>query len=493
MTVERVAVIGLDCADPVLVFDRWAADLPNLTALCRRGRYGNLLSTMPPVTVPAWSCMAASKDPGTLGIYGFGNRKDHGYEGLSIALSTAVKEPRVWDLLTRAGHPSIIVGVPGTFPILRPIKGQLISCFLTPDPQEAMTSDNPIKQFTHPPSLKHTIQKLVGEYMVDVKDFQTEDKKWLLGQIYLMTDRRFTVVEHLAAGQPWKLLFMVEMGVDRIHHGFWQFFDERHHRYQKGNPFESAIHDYYVHVDGLIGKLIKTCDPAKTAFFVVSDHGAKCLEGGFCINGWLIREGYLVLKKPQTTPTRFKADLVDWSKTRAWGEGGYYGRLYINLAGREPQGIVGESEYEPLRDELIAKLAALPDHTGRRMDTRSCKPEDVYRQANGVPPDLIILFDNLHWRASGWIGNKSLYTFSNETGPDDANHAMEGMYILACPDDAKPAAHDAQSTRSNARPAAAAPQPAGRDDSATIYDVAPTILNLLGMPIPADMIGRPLV
>jgi predicted AlkP superfamily phosphohydrolase/phosphomutase len=470
--VERVAIIGLDCAEPTLVFDRWAADLPNLTGLCRRGCFGNLTSTMPPVTVPAWSCMASSKDPGTLGIYGFGNRKDHSYEGLSIAMSNAVKEPRLWDLLTRTGQPSIIIGVPGTFPIMKPIKGQMVTCFLTPNPEDAFGSDNPIKQFTHPPSLKHTIKRLVGEYMVDVKDFQTENKQGVLDQIYEMTDRRFKVVEHLAANEPWRLLFMVEMGVDRIHHGFWQFFDEKHHRYEKGNPFESAIRDYYVHVDKLIGQLIATCDPAKTAFFVTSDHGAKRLEGGVCINDWLIQEGYLVLKESVSAMTKFKAGLVDWSKTRAWGEGGYYGRLYINVAGREPQGIVRESEYEALRDEITRRLEALPDNQGRPMCTRCYKPEDIYRRANGIPPDLILIFGDLHWRAAGSIGNAGLYTFSNETGPDDANHAQEGMYILACPGEAGPR---------------------GRIDRATIYDVAPTTLKLLGMPIPADMIGRALV
>jgi predicted AlkP superfamily phosphohydrolase/phosphomutase len=464
-----VAIIGLDCAEPTLVFDRWAEALPNLTALRSRGQYGNLTSCLPPVTVPAWSCMAASKDPGTLGIYGFSNRKDYSYDGISIAMSNAVREPRLWDLLTRAGQPSIVIGVPGTFPITRPIKGQMVTCFLTPNPQDAMQSDHPARQFTYPTALKHTIKELVGEYMVDVQNFQTENKAWLLEQIYQLTQRRHQVTMHLAANEPWKLLFTVEMGVDRIHHGFWQFFDEKHHRYQKGNPFESAIKDYYVQVDRLIGEMVAAWDPARTAFFVVSDHGAKRLEGGVCLNQWLIREGYLVLKEPVRETTKFKPSLVDWSRTRAWGEGGYYGRCYLNVAGREPQGIVTESQYEALRDELIAKLESLPDHQGRRMGTRAYKPEDIYPRTNGVPPDLIVLFGDLHWRAAGSVGHQGIYTFSNEAGPDDANHAQEGMYILACPGDAGPT---------------------GRDDSATLYDVAPTVLKLLGMPVPSDMIGK---
>ncbi len=112
--IKRVAVFGLDCAEPSLMFERWADLLPNTQRLMASGTYGPLTSSMPPITVPAWSCMASSKDPGTLGIYGFRNRKDHSYDGLSIATSRAVREPRLWDILTDRGRDNIIVGVPGT-------------------------------------------------------------------------------------------------------------------------------------------------------------------------------------------------------------------------------------------------------------------------------------------------------------------------------------------------------------------------------------------
>lgn len=487
MPVERVVVIGLDCAEPSLIFDQWADLLPNLTALRNRGRYGRLTSCMPPITVPAWSCMAASKDPGTLGIYGFRNRKDHSYDGLDIAMSHHVREPRVWDLLTAAGLPSIVVGVPGTFPILRPIVGQMVSCFLTPNPMDAYGSEEPLRQFTFPSSLKHAIREWVGEYLVDVKGFRTDDKQWLLEQIHVMTRRRFTVVSRLMETQPWKLLWFVEMGVDRIHHGFWAEMDPRHHRHVPGNPLQHAIRDYHVMLDGLIGDLTSRCDPATTAFLVVSDHGAKRMDGGVCFNDWLIREGYLALKQPPDGPAKFDLANVDWSRTRAWGEGGYYGRCFLNVAGREPQGIVPPGQVEALRDEIAAKLEALPDPSGRNMNTRVYKPEAIYRSVNGVPPDLIVIFGDLHWRSVGTVGNPDVYTFTNDTGPDDANHAQEGLYILALPPDVD---------RNSARPMPAQSAGAGggaRDDGPSLYDVAPTILRLLGRPVPSDMLGRPMI
>ncbi len=471
MSLERVAVIGLDCGEPSLVFERWADDLPNLTRLREAGTFGHLTSCLPPITVPAWSCMAASKDPGQLGIYGFRNRKDYSYDGLSIAMSTAVREPRVWDLLSAAGLPSVLVGVPGTFPIMKPIQGRMVSCFLTPNPEDAYGSDDPLKQFTHPPELKHAIRALVGEYPVDVKGFRTDDKDWLLRQIRALTERQYRVVRHLADETDWRLLWWVEMGVDRIHHGFWQYQDPRHHRYVPGNPYENAIKDHYVYVDGLIGEMMARWDPRRTAFLVVSDHGAKRMDGGFCFNDWLIREGYLVLKEPVAQPTKFRFDAVDWTRTRAWGEGGYYGRCFINVEGREPRGVVPRREYERFCDELVSKLEALTDPQGRPMGTRAYRPQDIYRRVNGVAPDLIVIFGDLHWRSVGTVGNDSVYTFSNDTGPDDANHAQEGMYILATPEGGGPR---------------------GRVDGPTLYDIAPTILKLLGQPIPADMIGRPL-
>jgi len=471
MPIDRVAVIGLDCAEPSLVFDRWANDLPNLTALRKRGAWGKLTSCMPPITVPAWSCMASSKDPGQLGIYGFRNRKDHSYDGLDIAMSFAVKEPRIWDILTKAGLPSIIIGVPGTFPIMKPIQGQMISCFLTPNPMDAYGSDEPLKQFTHPKQLKDTLKELVGEYMVDVKDFRTEDKAWLLEQIHQMTERRFKVIRHLAKTQPWKLLWFVEMGVDRIHHGFWKEMDPDHHRHVPGNPFEYAIHNYYKRLDAQIGEFMAECDPARTAFLVVSDHGAKRMDGGICFNDWLIKEGYLVLKEPLAGTTKFSNKLIDWSKTRAWGDGGYYGRCFINVQGREPQGIVPPAEYDALRNELIQKIEALPDHNGKPIGTRVYKPESVYKRADRVPPDLLVIFGDLHWRSVGTVGNPSIYTFENDTGPDDANHAQDGMYILAMPEGG----------------------PRGQKDGPTLYDVAPTILKMLNQPVPGDMIGTALV
>ncbi len=150
---RRVAVIGLDCAEPSLVFDRWWDDLPNLRGLAERGTWGPMGSIDPPITVPAWSCMMSSRDPGQLGIYGFRNRKSHAYGELVVADSRAVKVSRIWDYLGAAGFHVVLVGVPQTSPPV-PVNGELVSCFLTADPRT--------DPFTYPAELRTEVEQVVG-------------------------------------------------------------------------------------------------------------------------------------------------------------------------------------------------------------------------------------------------------------------------------------------------------------------------------------------
>lgn len=457
---QKVFVIGLDCAAPELVFDNWVADLPNLARLMRQGVYGTLQSITPPITVPAWMSMMTSKDPGTLGIYGFRNRGSHAYRDQKIANSTWVKEDTVWDILSRDDKQSVIVGVPATYPP-KPLNGSLIGCFLSPSIQS---------DYTYPAALRQEIAAAVGDYIIDVPDYRTSDVAGLLERIYAMTDKRFELVQYLMRAKPWDLFVFVEMGTDRLHHAFWQYWDKQHIHYQAGNPFEDAIRRYYMHLDDLIGKTIDGL-PEDTAVLVVSDHGAKRIDGGICFNEWLMREGYLALtSKPEGIVPLDRCE-VDWAHTTAWGDGGYYGRLFLNVQGREPQGTIPAADYDRVCAELTAKLEAMTDPQGRPLGTRVYRPQDIYKHVHGVAPDLIVIFGDLFWRSIGTIGHNKLYVFENDTGPDGANHAQNGLFILRAP--GVPAQGEQQDKR--------------------LLDIAPTILELMGMPVPADMQGRSMV
>ncbi len=500
---QKVFVIGLDCATPQLVFDRWRDDLPNLKKLMENGAWGELRSTDPPITVPAWTAMLSSKDPGQLGFYGFRNRKNHSYDEMYFANSQFVREDRVWDILARNRRKCIMLGIPQTYPA-RPVAGCLAASFLTP----GTGSPN----FTFPRELKDELDAACdGEYIIDVKEFRTGKKEWLLEQIMRMTESRFKAVHYLMDNKEWDFLMFVEMGVDRIHHGLWRDMDENHPDYEKGHPLENAIHDYYRYLDTEIGKLLEKLESMRgdISVMVVSDHGAKLMTGGILVNEWLIENGYLVLKQYPDGPVRLTNDMIDWSRTTAWGSGGYYGRLFMNVKGREPLGIVPGEDYDKVRGELKAKLEAICDPDGMNIGTRAHRPEDLYHDVKNIAPDLILYFGNLDWRSVGTVGTKGdFHTFENDTGPDDANHDYNGIFIMTPMSALRGAGAAAAGTDKGgdgsvvtvAGGAAAADDGCGENESIPmgrkleglrIYDVAPTILDRMGVRIPADMIGKP--
>lgn len=454
----KLLILGLDCAAPELVFDRWLDDLPNLRQLVSEGIYGPLKSTLPPITVPAWTAMMTSQDPGMLGFYGFRNRRSYGYEDLYFANAKYVKAKTLWNYMSRNRMRSLVFGVPQTYPP-RPLNGVMVASFLTPG-KDVM--------FTYPDEIKAELDRAAdGDYMIDVEDFRTDHKDDLLKAIKKMTERRFKAFRHFYNKDSYEFAIIVEMGIDRIHHAFWRYHDKNHRLYEPGNKYENVIHDYYVMVDAEIGKILDKL-PADTSVMVVSDHGAKTMVGAICINEWLQREGYLTLKEQPTERKRFKTAMVDWNKTKAWGEGGYYSRIFMNVEGREPSGVIPRDRYEAERDELKARLEAIEDESGRCINTKVFKAEEVYRTVNNIPPDLIVYLGNLDWRSAGSVGVGSVYLYENDTGPDDANHAEEGIFIWRVP---------------GADP--------GGPRTYSIYDIAPSVLKYFNIDIPDEMIGEP--
>jgi predicted AlkP superfamily phosphohydrolase/phosphomutase len=455
----KVLVIGLDCAAPEILFRQ--PQLKNIQALMRRGCFGRLESVIPPITVPAWMCMSTSQDPGSLGVYGFRNRIDQGYSNLGVVNSASIQAPAIWDALAKRGLRSVVVGVPPSFPPRR-INGVNVGCFLTPDTR---TSD-----YTWPPSIKSEIEALVGEYPVDVKGFRTTKKDWLRDQIFDMSRKHFEVVRYLMTTQDWDYFHFVEIGLDRVHHGFWKYHDREHRQYEAGNPYESVILDYYAYLDDEIGSLLELIED-DTAVLVVSDHGAQKLDGGFCVNEWLVREGLLALKEQPAAPTPFSPSLVDWSRTKVWSEGGYYARVFFNVEGREPEGVIPESEYEAFLGDMTARFKALLDDLGQPMGSLVFRPERIYKQVNNVAPDLIVHFGALAWRSIGGVGYDTLYLQENDTGPDDCNHAQFGAFILSAPN----------------------VPVRGEIEGMHLLDIAPTLLDVMSHPIPEAMQGSSLL
>jgi predicted AlkP superfamily phosphohydrolase/phosphomutase len=411
--------------------------------------------------VPAWLCMSTSRDPGSLGVYGFRNRTDRSYDRQSMVESRTVSDLTIWDQVAREGKRSILVGVPPGYPA-RKVNGVAVGCFLTPDPSKNV--------YTHPPALAQVIAGLVGDYPVDVTGFRSGDKRKMLSDVDDMTRKQFAVFRHLLANEEWDYAHFVSIGLDRLQHGFWSHHDPSHVRHDPNSPFKSAIRDHYRLLDDEIGRVLEMIDD-ETIVAVLSDHGARSLDGGFRINQWLVEQGFLALHQYPEKLTPFGKLDVDWDRTLAWSEGGYYARVYLNVRGREPQGAVEKADYERVRDDLKARLEATTGPDGEPLGTLVFKPEEVYREVRGVAPDLIVHLGALAWRSVGGVGEPGLHVQEDESGPDDCNHSQHGAFVLAAPGIGA----------------------MGEVEGAHLLDIAPTLLELGGFDVPESMQGKSLV
>jgi predicted AlkP superfamily phosphohydrolase/phosphomutase len=138
------------------------------------------------------------------------------------------------------------------------------------------------------------------------------------------------------------------------------------------------------------------------------------------------------------------------------------------VKGREPQGVIEPARYESVRDELIAKLESQRGPDGELLGNRVLKPNEVYPDVRGVAPDLIVYFGDLGWRSIGSVGNPSLYTYENDTGPDGANHDRDGVFLMR----------------------GVPGQATGKVDDLDLLGVGPTLLELFGAPPLEGAVGR---
>jgi len=454
---EKLLVVGLDSVPPELLFGKLLDSLPNTKRLCRYGTHGTLETCHPPITVPAWMVMMTGKNPGALGIYGFRHRRGFSYTDGYIVDSNYVFEPTVWEILGREGLKSCVIGLPPSYPP-KAINGNLVTCMITPGPE---------KDFTFPQSLKNEVRSVVGDYIFDVT-FRVEDRDSLKGELFEMTRKRFKLASYLAREKDWNLFILHEIGFDRLHHAFWKFFDAKHPKYLKGNKYEGIVKEYYELFDELLGELLEAAG-SDVPVLLLSDHGSKAMKGAFCINQWLEKEGFLKLASPPAKVTDLEKAGVDWTRTRAWGWGGYYARIFLNIRGREEGGIVAPEEVPRLKSELKRRISQIRDASGGAMKNTVFEPDELYGVAKGDKPDLMVYLDDLNWRSAGTVGHGSVYLSENDTGPDDSVHSMHGIFLY----------HDPNSHQTR------------RIDGMKAEEVAPTILNLFGLPIPDDMQGRP--
>lgn len=455
---RRVVVIGLDCAPPSLVFGRFRDAMPNVSRMMDRGTWGPLRSTVPPITVPAWACMTSGRDPGELGLYGFRNRLPGSY-AMRVTTSRHVTAKRVWDFLGDAGKRVAVLFVPPGWPPPA-VRGVSTSCFLT-------ASDE--RSWAFPHALERELERRFGAYIPDVRDFRTDDRARVLSELRAMAAQHFAIARHVLETERPDFLMMVEIGPDRLHHALWDQIDPTHPRFDASAPWHGAARAYYAELDAHVGALAAAAGEDATVL-VVSDHGARTMRGGVHVNEWLRRGGWLTLAREPSSPMSLDEAGVDWSRTRAWGDGGYYARIFLNVRGREPDGTIAPEAYEDERTKLARALERMTGPDGLPLGNLVVRPEHAYRRTRGTPPDLMVFFGDLAYRSLGTVGSGAIFSESNDTGPDACNHDWNGIFVMS----------------GGGAPAR------GRVGDLVLYDVARTVLGLSGVAAPADLLGRDL-
>ena len=451
---RRVMLIGLDCVPPALAFERYAARMPNLSALRARGAFARLRSTVPPITVPAWAAMISGRDPGELGLYGFRKRVPGSY-ALTLATSADVHRERVWDVLARHDLRSSVIAVPPSYPPF-PVHGELVSCFLTP------TAESP---HTYPAQLAGELAARFGAYLPDV-EVRTRDKHGLGEALAAMTRQHFAIARHVWESREPDFMMFVEIGPDRLHHAFYADMDPEHPLHDPASAYREVGETYYALLDAELGRLVALAD-ADTSVLVASDHGARPLRAAFRINEWLLREGLLTLRSSPRAPTPLRHEQVDWSRTRAWAEGGYYARVFLNVQGREPEGSVPASEAPALRARLRDALRMVRGPAGESWSNMVEPPAALYREVRGDAPDLIAIFDELSVRPVATVGSDGLYAARDDRDADACNHDQYGIFVCA----------------------GAGVEARGRLDDCAIQDVGVSALALLGVARPEGWLG----
>ena len=427
----KILVIGLESAAPELLLgdDR----LATIRSLMEIGCYGRLEGVVPSDAGLAWMSLATGQDPGSLGVYGDRDRADRSYKNPEVVDPRSILAPTIWDQVAREGGESILVG--------------------GPIGRESEAAD-----------------PLISRLRFDVPNPPIADKVRLRDAVFKASRDQFEDLQDTIESVPWDYFQFIDTSLDRIQRAFWRDHDPEHPQHDPNGPFADVVRDYYLHLDqeiaGVLDRLAE-----ETVVLVVSTRGAQRLDGGFRINEWLIREGLLTLRSRPDRITPFAKLDVDWSRTKAWSEGGADARIYLNVKGREPEGTIDPADCQRFRDDLKARLEATTDAEGKSLGTLVFKPDELYRHVRNVAPDLIVQFGGLAWRALDGVGARTNHAGAVDAGLDDCNPAQHGAFVLASP----------------------ALAPIGELKDARVIDVAPTLLQLGGRPPLPDAHGRSLV
>ncbi|GEM_PF-853498 len=460
---RRLLLIALQGASPDLVLNAWRKELRTFDLLLDRGAWSRLLAPPATVGLPNWLSVFSGLDAGQLGVYGQHRRVNHSYTQPVVVDNRMVRDPRIWDLLGVNNKLIGVIGAPATTPAPT-VHGYLIG-------------DTPLSDgapSTFPGKLAQQVHTWLGDTSLSPgvpAQFLPSDTQELdraIQQVYTRAEQQFMLARRLLARDSYDCFVVAIDGIATIQRLLWDSFDSSHPRYTEEHPFAGTIGSFYRFVDDQLFELLELVDD-DTIVAVVSPGGVRSLLGEFALNEWLIEQGDLVLHTPPQQPGELALASVDWARTRAWADDN--GAIYLNVAGREPQGTIAQEQVEQVRRELIERLQGLTDPTGERV-LQVQRPELLFPSLQGVAPDLLVAYNRPGWRVTAQVGRGDVWCDARSVQMDAAVETPYGFMVLYDP-------HNLGGGR--------------QLDDAMLADVVPTLLTLLGHNIPARLRGRVMV
>jgi predicted AlkP superfamily phosphohydrolase/phosphomutase len=497
--IERLVVLGLDGATwTVLDPMRRRGLMPNLDALLSSAAHGTLLSIVPPVTTAAWTTMMTGCNPARHGVF------DHRYYDaaagrMKVNHSGRIRVPTVWHQLADAGRSVVCLNVPGLYPPPR-LKGLVVSGMDAPHLEGALRNHPEfgarlraevpgysLRYFwKHAPQ---SLEELTANARLTVECFRGRAEGGLLA------DRMVP---------DWSVLMVQFQNLDPFQHRVWPYLnvDETGIDHPAWNQ---AAAEVIGGLDSAIGLLCEMADRRGAAVMAVSDHGFGPCQGRIEVNRILVDAGVArlpgltgrirrrlkqgsdrlrVWKAKRAHPTARSASFdqsissqfpFDWKRTLAFApHQDTAAMVYVNSAAR--QGLTRHTAplFTPrqIDDACEAAAQALGEakhpETGRPLFPQIIPTARTYQldPAREGYPDLIALPDEPYWVRTRLTGNGSWVS------PDPnlpGTHRPQGIFALT-----------------------GAGLPPGRTIHARLIDATPTILNLLGLPIPSFIEGRPI-
>ncbi len=499
---RKVLIIGLDGATLDIIRPMAArGELPNLSALMDGGAGGELASTIQPTTPQAWTTFMTGCTAARHGIFDFIERVPRSHD-VRFVNGSFKQVKSIWGILSERGLKVGVVNVPFTYPP-EEVNGVMISGFDAPGLNSG---------FVYPPEFYEEIVDKVGPYELR-GTFPIGKKKadYRVADIDRVVDNRTAVSKYIMRTRPWDVFMVVYGSTDHVQHVFWRQMMDKERGVKSGEVerFGDIIAHTYRKVDEAVGELVASC-PEGTVVAIMSDHGGGELKKVINLNNWLCEEGLLAYRKKQIKKTLLEGGKtftkkclskgsrdwiksrfpglkdrteslayfagIDWAGTRAYSWG-MYGNISVNLRGREYEGTVRPEDFEKVRGEIKDRLMKLRAFDGEaRLVERVWMREELYSgPLLESAPDIIIEWKDYSYYTQGNLKRGDGSVFLERLSIDSSDfehtgtHRLNGTLVLQ---------------------AAGVIKKGVAIEGAGLADVAPTILYIMGQPVPGNMDGR---